>query len=136
MAGIENMTEGAEAVQPAIDESPEAVVDEIERTRSQLGEKIATLDQALRNTADEVSSEVKQEVHKVKQNLDIRYQIAQRPFFSIGAAFAAGAVLPFLVNRQPQYRPGSLQPEQGNLATLATSASLIASLLSAAKSFR
>jgi len=75
--------------------------DQVDQTREDATEKIQQIEQQVSQTAD-----------KVKEQLDWRHQIEERPLLAVGAALVGGMILGGLTGgdghpRETHYQPGS-----------------------------
>lgn len=96
---------------------------EIDKTRSDLTEKLETLENevlgtvhsvtsTVEETIDNVKETVQETVQTVKRNFDLRYQVEQHPWPMVGGSVAAGFVAGCLMGEVRRGRQGqSYQPE-------------------------
>lgn len=72
---------------------------DMQETRAALADKLETLQQRVACTVEQTVESVQDAVQTAKRSLDLSYQVEQRPWAMVGAAFLAGTVVGFLTNK-------------------------------------
>lgn len=79
---------------------------DMQETRASLVNKLETLQERVACSVENTVESVQDVVQTVKRTLDITYQVEQRPWVMVGAAFLAGTAVGFLTNRgRPRAAP-------------------------------
>jgi uncharacterized protein YjbJ (UPF0337 family) len=110
------MGESTDQIRREIDESRQSAADKIDQIQNQVtgtaDQMTASVQETAEHLREQVTGTVEDSIQTVKENLDIRQAIEERPLLAVGAALIGGFVLGGLTGGDHDHRPsqGSTMP--------------------------
>jgi len=117
------MGQSADQIRREIDQSRDDAAGKIDQLQSQVQGTAQELKSSVQGTTDKVVEDLKgtvqESVESVRQSLDLRHQIEQRPLLSVGIALVGGFLVGGMTGNGGQHQTGYQQPAAGQSGSYA-----------------